>query len=95
MKIDNSVIGAYQRAGVGPVAPKAPAPAPAPVASQDSSTSSQAAKVTISAEARALAKTADVPVDQQKVDALKSKIQAGEFKVDSHAVARRLLDKLA
>lgn len=92
MKIDNRVLNAYQRTGVSAVGAKPPAQAPAPVASQPQG-SGEAAKVTISAEARALAKGADF--DPAKVDALKQKVDSGDYKVDSHAVARRLLDRLA
>ncbi len=94
MKIDNRVLNAYQRTGVTGVTGKAPAKAPAPVASHESPGAGEAAKVTISAEARALAK-ASPDFNPAKVDALKQKVDAGEYKVDSHAVAQRLLDKLA
>jgi flagellar biosynthesis anti-sigma factor FlgM len=94
MKIDNRVLNAYQRSGVTGVTGKGPAQAPAPVASEKSPGAGEAAKVTISAEARALAK-ASPDFDPAKVDALKQKVDAGEYKVDSQTVARRLLDKLA
>ena len=94
MKIDNRVLNAYQRSGVTAVGAKPPAKATAPVASQDSHGAGEAAKVTISAEARALAKTSD-NFDPAKVESLKQRVDSGEYKVDSHTVARRLLDKLA
>ncbi len=94
MKIDNRVLNAYQRTGVTGVTGKAAPQAPAPAAKHDSPSAGEATKVTISAEARALAKTSP-DFDPAKVDALKSKVDKGEYKVDSHKVAQRLLDKLA
>jgi flagellar biosynthesis anti-sigma factor FlgM len=93
MKVDNRVLDAYR--GVTPVGAKPPAQAPAPVASPAAQGHSEAAKVTISQEARALAKTVEHPIDQQKVEGLKQRIADGSFKVDSKVVAQRLLDKLA
>jgi flagellar biosynthesis anti-sigma factor FlgM len=95
MKIDHRVLHAYQRTGgVSGVSGKPPASAPAPVSSHEASGAGEATKVTISPEARALAK-ASPDFDPAKVDALKQKVDRGEYKVDSQAVARRLLDKLA
>ncbi len=94
MKVDNRALNAYQRAGVTPVGAKPPPQAAGPVASSEAHTGSEAAKVTISAEARALAAGSE-HFDPKKVEALKEKVDNGNYKVDAHAVARRLLDKLA
>jgi flagellar biosynthesis anti-sigma factor FlgM len=93
MKVDNRVLDAYR--GVAPVGAKPPAQATAPVANREGQGNAEAAKVSFSAEARALAKSAEQPIDHQKVEALKQKIDGGTFKVDAHVVAQRLLDKLA
>jgi flagellar biosynthesis anti-sigma factor FlgM len=93
MKVENRVLDAYR--GVAPVGAKPPAQATAPVASPQAQGHAEAAKVTISPEARALAKSAEHPIDAKKVEGLKQQIADGTFKVDSKVVAQRLLDKLA
>ncbi|HLK39061.1 MAG TPA: flagellar biosynthesis anti-sigma factor FlgM [Polyangiaceae bacterium] len=57
---------------------------------QPSSVSSEAANVTISSEARALASGGQV--DAAKVERLRDQVQNGQFKVDSRAVAQRMID---
>jgi flagellar biosynthesis anti-sigma factor FlgM len=87
----NPVLDAYGRMAVKPVGAARPAEAVESVGSA-SGVSSPAAEVTISSHARDMA--AGSRFDADKVEALKSNIAEGKFKVDSQNVARRMLDAL-
>jgi len=87
----NPVLDAYGRMAVTPVGAARPAEAIEP-AGKTSGPSSPAAEVTISSHARDLA--AGGRFDADKVQALKTQIAEGKFKVDSQNVARRMLDAL-
>lgn len=87
----NPVLDAYSRMAIKPVG------ASRPVETIESGggvtgASTPAAEVTISSNARDLA--AGGRLDADKVEALKSSIAEGKFKVDSQDVARRMLDAL-
>jgi len=87
----NPVLDAYGRMAVTPVGAARPAEAIEPVG-KTSGPSSPAAEVTISPHARDLA--AGGRFDADKVQALKTQIAEGKFKVDTQNVARRMLDAL-
>lgn len=57
-----------------------------------SSSHGDAVKVTVSAQARELANQAAQGFDAAKVDRLRSAISNGSYKVDSSAIAARLVD---
>jgi len=88
----NPVLDAYGRMAITPVGAARPAEAVAPGANAPAAASTPAAEVTISSHARDMA--AGGHVDSGKVEALKSSLAEGKFKVDSHNVARRMLDAL-
>ena len=87
----NPVLDAYGRMAVSPVGAARPAEA---IESGGSvaAASTPAAEVTISASARDMA--AGGRFDADKVEALKSTIAEGKFKIDSQDVARRMLEAL-
>ena len=87
----NPVLDAYGRMAVKPVGAARPVDS---IESGGSVTgaSTPAAEVTISSNARDMA--AGGRFDADKVEALKSSIAEGKFKVDSQNVARRMLDAL-
>lgn len=85
----NPALDAYQRFAVKPVA--SPREAQGPSQAGHAAPSPEAAKVNISSEARA---AADSPMNAQKVDALKTAIADGSFRVDSGLVAQRMLDSM-
>jgi flagellar biosynthesis anti-sigma factor FlgM len=87
----NPVLDAYGRMAVTPVGAARPAQ-PVEAVGSVSGPSSPAAEVNISAGARDMA--ASGRFDADKVAALKSKIEEGQFKIDSQDVARRMLDAL-
>jgi flagellar biosynthesis anti-sigma factor FlgM len=87
----NPVLDAYGRMAVTPVGAARPAEAIESGGSV-SGASSPAAEVTISSHARDMA--AGGRFDTDKVEALKSSIAEGKFKIDSQDVARRMLDAL-
>ncbi len=87
----NPVLDAYGRMAVKPVGAARPAEALESVGSV-SGASTPAAEVTISSNARDLA--AGGRFDADKVEALKSSIAEGKFRIDSQDVARRMLDAL-
>ena len=87
----NPVLDAYGRMAVTPVG----APRPAETIESGGSASSaatQAAEVSISSQARDLA--AGGKLDADKVEALKTQIAEGKFRIDSQDVARRMLEAL-
>jgi len=88
MKVHSHAVEAYARTTISPVGG---APRPTPAAAD--SGSDEAAHVTVSAEARALA-AQSAGVDSQKVEALRSQIDSGEYKVNPQMLAMRLLDAL-
>jgi len=87
----NPVLDAYGRMAVTPVGAARPAQA-VETGSSVSGASTPAAEVTISTHARDMA--AGGRFDAEKVEALKTSIAEGKFKVDSQDVARRMLDAL-
>jgi len=87
----NPVLDAYGRMAVKPVGAAGPAQAIESVGSV-SSASTPAAEVTISSNARDMA--AGGRFDADRVEALKSSIAEGKFRIDSQDVARRMLDAL-
>jgi flagellar biosynthesis anti-sigma factor FlgM len=87
----NPVLDAYGRMAVSPVGAARPAETIESGGSA-SAASSPAAEVTISSHARDMA--AGGRLDTDKVEALKSSIAEGKFKIDSQDVARRMLDAL-
>jgi flagellar biosynthesis anti-sigma factor FlgM len=89
----NPVLDAYQQMAVAKVgATKPVAASPSSAASAGPNTS--AAEVSISARARDLATSAAHTVDHAKVSDLKNQISNGSYRIDSHAVAQRLIDAL-
>jgi len=93
MKIGSRIVDAYMKTSlVGATSPARPSQGASPTAAPSHT---DAAQVTISEEARALMAGASAPVDHNKIEALKTKIAEGTFKVDPHAVAKRIVDKLA
>jgi negative regulator of flagellin synthesis FlgM len=93
MKIGSRIVDAYMKTSV--VGPTSPARESQGTASTAAASPSDAAEVSISEEARALMAGASAPVDHSKIESLKTQIAEGTFKVDAHAVAARLVDKLA
>ena len=87
----NPVLDAYGRMAVTPVGAARPAQS-VESGSNVSSASTPAAEVKISSNAKDMA--ASGRFDAEKVEALKSRIAEGKFKVDSQDVARRMLDAL-
>jgi flagellar biosynthesis anti-sigma factor FlgM len=87
----NPVLDAYGRMAVSPVGAARPAET-VESGSTAAGVSSPAAEVTISAHARDMA--AGGRFDTEKVEALKTNIAEGKFKVDSQNVAHRMLEAL-
>lgn len=87
----NPVLDAYGRMAIKPVGAARPAESVEAVGSA-SGASTPAAEVTISSNARDMA--AGGRFDADKVEALKSNIAEGKFRIDSQDVARRMLDAL-
>jgi flagellar biosynthesis anti-sigma factor FlgM len=87
----NPVLDAYGRMAISPVGAARPAET-IESGGNAGAASSPAAEVTISANARDMA--ASGRFDADKVEALKSQIAEGKFKIDSQDVARRMLDAL-
>ncbi len=87
----NPVLDAYGRMAVTPVGAARPADAIESGGSV-SGASSPAAEVTISSHARDMA--AGGRFDADKVEALKSSIAEGKFRIDSQDVAHRMLEAL-
>jgi flagellar biosynthesis anti-sigma factor FlgM len=93
MKVGSRIVDAYLKTSlVGATSPARESQGAAPAAAPSHA---DAAEVSISDEARALMAGVSAPVDHHKIDAIKAKIAEGTFKVDPHAVARRIVDKLA
>lgn len=87
------VLDAYHRmAGTSAVGKAAAVQGPAPVA--PTTPGADNAEVKISAKARGLATDAGADIDTAKVNDLKAKIHAGDFKVDHEKVASRMLERL-
>jgi flagellar biosynthesis anti-sigma factor FlgM len=90
---NNPAIDAYQRMAVSSVGGVRPAER---VEAGTQPATSRAAEVSISAQARELAASqAQGGFDVQKVEALKAKIQDGNYQINPQVVAERLLDRLA
>ncbi len=87
----NPVLDAYGRMAVTPVSAARPVEA-VEAGGSASAASTPAAEVKISSSARDMA--ASGKLDAEKVEALKSKIAEGQFKIDSQDVARRMLEAL-
>jgi flagellar biosynthesis anti-sigma factor FlgM len=88
----NPVLDAYGRMAVTPVSAARPAEAAVETGGSASAASTPAAEVKISSHARDMA--AGGRLDVEKVEALKSQIAEGKFKVNSQDVARRMLEAL-
>jgi flagellar biosynthesis anti-sigma factor FlgM len=88
----NPVLDAYGRMAVTPVSAARPVEAAVEAGSGASAASTPAAEVKISSYARDMA--AGGRLDVEKVEALKSQIAEGKFRVDSQDVARRMLEAL-
>ncbi|HEY8942691.1 MAG TPA: flagellar biosynthesis anti-sigma factor FlgM [Polyangiaceae bacterium] len=90
----NPALDAYHRMAVSPVGSARPVEKAAPTAGI--ATGDAAAEVKISARARDLAAEAkESAVDTQKVEALKQQIAEGSFRIDSQAIASRMIEQLA
>ena len=87
----NPVLDAYGRMAVTPVGAARPAEA-VETGGNAAGVSTPAAEVTISSHARDMA--AGGRLDAEKVEALKTQIAEGKFKINSQDVARRMLDAL-
>jgi flagellar biosynthesis anti-sigma factor FlgM len=87
----NPVLDAYGRMAVSPVGAARPVETIESGGSA-SNAATPAAEVSISAHARDLA--AGGKFDADKVEALKTQIAEGKFKIDSQDVARRMLEAL-
>jgi flagellar biosynthesis anti-sigma factor FlgM len=87
----NPVLDAYGRMAISPVGAARPTEV-IESGGNAGAASTPAAEVTISAHARDMA--AGGRFDADKVEALKSQIAEGKFKIDSQDVARRMLDAL-
>lgn len=92
MKINHQAVDAYVRSAQvsGPTQVDRSAGTERSQPEPTSGVSSEAANVTISSEARARASGGQV--DSAKVERLRDQVQNGQFKVDSQAVARRMID---
>lgn len=88
----NPVLDAYGRMAVTPVSAARPVEGAVEAGSSVSAASTPAAEVKISSHARDMA--AGGQFDADKVEALKSRIAEGKFKIDSQDVARRMLEAL-
>ena len=86
----NPVLDAYQRMAITQVGQAAPVRGTAPVATPTGN--AEHAEVSISSHARDLASGGKFDAD--KVEALKTQIAEGKFKIDSQDVARRMLEAL-
>ena len=87
----NPVLDAYGRMAVTPVGAARPVET-IESGGNASAAATPAAEVSISANARDLA--AGGKFDADKVEALKTSIAEGKFKIDSQDVARRMLEAL-
>ena len=88
----NPVLDAYGRMAVTPVSAARPAEAAVETGVSSSAASTPAAEVKISSNARDMA--ASGKFDAEKVEALKSQIAEGKFRINSQDVARRMLEAL-
>jgi flagellar biosynthesis anti-sigma factor FlgM len=85
------VLDAYQR--MSPVKGNAPVQGPAPVVATPAA-GTENAEVRISAKARGLATDGDAALDTAKVNELKARIAAGDFKVDHERIAAAMLERV-
>lgn len=90
---NNPALSAYQRMAVKPISATQAAGKTEQVTHSSTPRPQDAAKVSISSEARELAGAAG-GVRTEKVAALKAAISDGSFKVDSTAIATRLVDEV-
>lgn len=88
----NPVLDAYGRMAVTPVGAARPAETIESGGNASQAAATPAAEVSISANARDLA--VGGKFDADKVEALKTQIAEGKFKIDSQDVARRMLEAL-
>ncbi len=93
MRVNNHVLDAYGQRNVDRASGAKPEAAKQAEESAKSG-SSEAAMLSISGEAKRLA-ASQAAVDTEKVAAIKSRIDSGDFQIDAQAIARRVLDKLA
>lgn len=87
----NPVLDAYQRMAISPVAGAPTVQAPTPVTPTEGR--SENAEVSISAKARGMATGAEAAIDTAKVNELKKRIEAGDFRVDHELIASRMLER--
>jgi flagellar biosynthesis anti-sigma factor FlgM len=88
---NNPVLEAYHRLAVSPVSGNRAVQARTPT--ESSVENAAHAEVKISELARELSANGS-PVNVEKVEALRSRIEQGSFQVDSERLAKRLLDVL-
>lgn len=86
----NPVLDAYQRMAISPVAGSPTVQAPTPAAPVPGR--SENAEVSISAKARDLA-AGEAAIDTAKVNELKTRIEAGDFRIDPALIATRMLER--
>jgi flagellar biosynthesis anti-sigma factor FlgM len=87
----NPVLDAYQRMAISPVAGSPTVQAPTPAAPVQGR--SENAEVSISAKARGLAAGGEGAIDTAKVNELKQRIEAGDFRIDHDLIAARMLER--
>ncbi|HEY3495643.1 MAG TPA: flagellar biosynthesis anti-sigma factor FlgM [Polyangiaceae bacterium] len=87
----NPVLDAYQRMAISPVAGTTTVQAPTPVTPTEGRTEN--AEVSISAKARGLAAGGEGAIDTAKVNELKQRIEAGDFRIDHQLIASRMLER--
>ncbi len=88
----NPALDAYHRMAISPVG--GARPVERPEVSNPNPTASSAAQVSISSRARDLASEAARDVDTAKVEALKQRIQDGNFRADASVIARNMMEQL-
>ena len=87
----NPALDAYHRMAISPVG--GARPVERPEASAATSTGSAAAQITISSQARDLA-AESAAVDTKKVDALRQRIENGQYQIDAQMIASGMIDQL-
>jgi flagellar biosynthesis anti-sigma factor FlgM len=88
----NPALDAYHRMAISPVS--AARPAERAEQSPSQGTGSNAAQVSISARARDLATEVTGQLDPAKIETLRQRIADGSYRVDSQAVASKMIELL-